>query len=80
MLHCATVHAAEIQVNSPDGQVVLTLTDAGGLSNSVFSDGREVVARTRFGIIADGVDFGADVMLKKSSSRGIRGKTIPNRT
>ena len=60
---CATVPAAEIKVSSPDGKAVITVTDAGGLSYAVTFDGREVVAKSRFGIIADGVDLGADVKL-----------------
>jgi alpha-glucosidase len=68
---CAAVQAAEIKVSSPDGKAVVAVTDAGGLSYSVFFDGREVVSQSRFGIIANGVDLGADVTLKKSSSRRI---------
>ncbi len=68
---CATVRAAEIKVSSPDGKAVITVTDAGGLSYAVTFDGREVVAKSRFGIIADGVDLGASVTLGKSSSRKI---------
>ena len=68
---CATVQAAEIKVSSPDGKAVITVTDAGGLSYAVTLDGREVVAKSRFGIIADGVDLGADVKLGKTSSHKI---------
>jgi len=42
------------------------------LSYSVLLDGREVVAKSRFGIIADGVDLGADAKLGRSSSLTIR--------
>ena len=69
---CATVQAAEVKVNSPDGKAVITVTDAGGLSYAVTFDGREVVAKSRFGIIADDVDLGADAKLGKTSSRKIR--------
>jgi alpha-glucosidase len=69
--HCATVQAAEIKVSSPDGKVIITVTDAGGLSYSVTLDGREVVGKSRFGIVADGVDLGADVKLGKTSSHKI---------
>jgi alpha-glucosidase len=69
---CTTVQAAEIKVSSPDGKAVITVTDAGGLSYAVTFDGREVVAKSRFGIIADDVDLGADVKLGKTSSRKIR--------
>ena len=69
---CATVQAVEIKVSSPDGKAVITVTDAGGLSYSVTFDGREVVAKSRFGIVADDVDLGADVKLGKTSSRKIR--------
>jgi alpha-glucosidase len=69
---CATVQAAEIKVSSPDGKAVITVTDAGGLSYTVAFDGREVVAKSRFGIVADAVDLGAEVTLGKSSSHTIR--------
>jgi alpha-glucosidase len=68
---CATAQAAEIKVSSPDGKAVITVTDAGGLSYAITFDGREVVAKSRFGIIADDVDLGADVKLGKTSSRKI---------
>ncbi len=68
---CAASQAAEIEVKSPDGNAVVTVTDAGGLSYSVRFDGREVVAKSRFGIIADGVDLGAEAKLGKSTSRSI---------
>ena len=71
VLFCATIHAAEIKVSSPDGKAVITVTDAGGLSYAVTFDGREVVAKSRFGIIADDVDLGADVKLGKTSSHKI---------
>lgn len=71
---CALAQAAEVRVKSPDGKVVVAVTDAGGLSYSVFLDGREVVSKSRFGILSDRVDLGADVTLKKSSSRRIREK------
>ena len=69
---CATIQAAEIKVSSPDGKAVITVTDAGGLSYSVTLDGREVVGKSRFGIVADAVDLGAGVKLGKTSSRKIR--------
>lgn len=69
-------HATEIKVSSPDGKAVIAVTDVGGLSYSVFFHGREVVAKSRFGIVTDGVDLGADVELKKASSRRIR-ETYP---
>jgi hypothetical protein len=51
---CVTVQAAEIKVSSPDGKAVVSLTDDGGLSYSIFFDGRDVVSKSRFGIVADG--------------------------
>ena len=72
VLFCATVQGAKVRVKSPDGKAVIVVTDAGGLSYTVLFDGREVVDKSRFGIVADGVDLGADVALKKSSSRRIR--------
>jgi alpha-glucosidase len=70
----ATLQAAEIKVNSPDGKAVITVTDAGGLSYTVSLDGREVVGKSRFGIVSDGVDLGADAKLGRSSSHRIREK------
>ena len=71
VLFCATIHAAEIKVSSPDGKAVITVTDASGLSYAVTFDGREVVAKSRFSIIADNVDLGVDVKLGKTSSHKI---------
>jgi len=71
ILFCAAAQATEIKVASPDGKAVVTMTDVGGLNYTVTFDGREVVAKSRFGIIADGVDLGADVKLGKSSSKKI---------
>ena len=58
MLFCAAIQATEIKVSSPDGKAVITVTDSGGLNYTVTFDGREVVAKSRFGIIADNVDLG----------------------
>src|ERR1039457_3978117 len=69
---CAAAQAAEIRVSSPDGKAVITVTDSGGLKYAITFDGREVVAKSRFGIVADDVDLGADVKLGKTSSRRIR--------
>ncbi len=69
---CSAVQATEVKVSSPDGKAVVVVTDAGGLNYSVLFGGREVVGKSRFGIISDGVDLGADVKLGKSSSRKIR--------
>jgi alpha-glucosidase len=68
---CAMAQAAEIKISSPDGKAVIIVTDAGGLSYSVLFDGREVVNKSRFGIVADGVDLGVDAKLGKSSSHRI---------
>jgi alpha-glucosidase len=68
----ATVQSAEVAVKSPDGTAVITVTDDGGLSYSVFLDGRAVVNKSRFGIISDGIDLGAGARLGKTSSRKIR--------
>ncbi len=64
-------HASELKVKSPDGKTVITVTDEGGLSYSVASHGREIVNKSRYGIIADGVDLGEKVALGKSSSHKI---------
>ena len=69
---CAAAQAAEIKVSSPDGKAVIMVTDAGGLNYAITFDGREVVAKSRFGIIADDVDLGAEVKLGKTTSRKIR--------
>ncbi len=69
---CVAVHAAEVNVRSPDGKVRVIVSDGGGLSYSVLLDGSEVVGKSRFGIVADGVDLGADARLGKSSSHRIR--------
>jgi alpha-glucosidase len=71
ILFCAAAQAADIKVKSPDGKVVIAVTDTGGLNYTVTLDGHEVVTHSRFGIIADGVDLGADVKLGKSSSHTI---------
>jgi alpha-glucosidase len=71
ILSVAAVQSAEVKVNSPDGKAVITVTDNGGLSYTVFFDGREAVSQSRFGIVADGVDLGASVTLGKTSSRKI---------
>jgi alpha-glucosidase len=68
----AAARGAEIKVKSPDGKIVINVTDTGGLAYSVLLDGREVVAKSRFGIVSDGTDLGADVKLDKSSSQTIR--------
>lgn len=68
----APVHSAEVTVRSPDRKAVVTVTDEAGLSYSVTFDGREVVGKSRFGIVADGVDLGAEATLGKSTSRRIR--------
>lgn len=71
LLLCAAVQATEIKVKSPNGRAVIVVTDTGGLNYSVTLDGREVVAKSRLGIVADGVDLGAEVKLGKSSSHKI---------
>ena len=72
ILSVAAVQSTEVKVNSPDRKVVVTVTDHGGLSYTVSLDGREVVGQSRFGIITDGVDLGANVTLGKASTRKIR--------
>jgi alpha-glucosidase len=68
----AAVQSAEIKVTSPDGKVVVAVTDTGGLSYSITLDRREVVSQSRFGIVADGVDLGAHAKLGRTSSHKIR--------
>jgi len=65
------VQSSVVNVVSPNGHAVITVTDVGGLSYSVSFDGHEILDKSRFGVIADGVDFGADAKLGKSSSRKI---------
>jgi alpha-glucosidase len=69
---CCAAPAAEVAVKSPDDKAVVTVTDDGGLSYSVFLDGREIVGKSRFGIVSDGVDLGGDAKLGKSTSRKLR--------
>jgi len=66
---CGAATAAEIKVASPDGKVAVVVADTGGLNYSVFFDGRAVVNKSRYGVIADGLDLGADVKLGKTVSR-----------
>ena len=56
-----SVAATEIKVKSPDGRAVITVGNSGGLNYSMTFDGREIVGKSRFGIIADDVDLGAEV-------------------
>lgn len=72
ILFVSVFQAAEVKVKSPDGKAVITVTDVAGLSYAVTFDGREVIPRSRFGIVADDVDLGAEVKLGKASSRRIR--------
>jgi len=79
ILFCATlaffvanIQSAEVVVKSPDRNVVVTVTDDGGLNYSVAFEGRTVVEKSRFGIIADGVDLGVNATLVKSASHNIR--------
>ncbi|HWC59265.1 MAG TPA: glycoside hydrolase family 97 catalytic domain-containing protein [Verrucomicrobiae bacterium] len=67
----ANSHSAEVVVRSPDRNVVITVTDDGGLSYSVVFEGRTVINKSRFGIIADGADLGRNATLGKFSSRKI---------
>ncbi|HYG22069.1 MAG TPA: glycoside hydrolase family 97 catalytic domain-containing protein [Verrucomicrobiae bacterium] len=72
ILFAAAVQSAAVKVKSPDGKVMVTVTDTGGLSYSVVFDKREVVSTSRFGIISDGVDLGEGVKLGKTASRKLR--------
>ena len=63
---CFIASAAEVVVKSPDDKAVVTVTDDGGLSYSVFFDGHEVVGKSRFGIVSDDVDLGANAKLGKA--------------
>ncbi|HWC60839.1 MAG TPA: glycoside hydrolase family 97 catalytic domain-containing protein [Verrucomicrobiae bacterium] len=67
----ADVIAAEIKVASPDGKVAITVADTRGLNYSVSLDGRPMVNPSRYGIIANEVDLGADVKFGKTASRKI---------
>jgi hypothetical protein len=71
-LFVVNAQSVEIVVKSPDRKVVATVTDAGALSYSVSLDGRDVVRKSRFGIVSDGVDLCANVTLGKSASHTIR--------
>ena len=67
----ASADAVEVTVKSPDGKAAITVTDDRGLSYSVFLDGRKAVDKSRFGIVSEGVDLGADAKLGQTSSRKI---------
>ncbi len=67
----ADIQSAEVVVKSPDRNVVVTVTDDGGLNYSVAFEGRTVVEKSRFGIVADGVDLGMNATLGKTSSHKI---------
>jgi len=69
---CAAASAAEVSVKSPDGKVAVKVTDTAALSYSVTLDGREVVASSRLGIVADGVDLGAGAAMGKTKTQKIR--------
>ena len=71
VLLAANVQSAEVTVKSPDRKVVVAVTDDGGLSYSVLFDDRKVIGKSRFGIVSDGVDLGADAKLGNSSSHKI---------
>jgi alpha-glucosidase len=71
-LLAAVAQSAEVRVASPDGKTIITLSDEGGLRYTVSFNGATVVEKSRFGIVSDGVDLGADARLGKSSSRKIR--------
>lgn len=62
---------AAVTVKSPDGKVVVSVSDDGGLCYAIKFDNREVVTKSRFGIVANDIDLGAEVKLGKTSSRKI---------
>lgn len=70
-IHSFDARATDAVIKSPDGNIAVTVTDEGGLGYSVRMDGREVVARSRFGIVVDGVDLGAEARLSRPSMRKV---------
>jgi alpha-glucosidase len=67
-----SVNAANVDVKSPDGKVMVRVDDSGGgLTYSVSLDGRQVVEPSRFGIVTDGADLGGDAKLGATTSRKI---------
>jgi len=71
VLFAIAAHSSEVKVKSPDGKTVVTVSDDGGLNYSIASHGREVMGKSHFGIVSDGVDLGGKVVLGKSSSHKI---------
>ena len=60
----AAMRAAEESLASPDGQVVVTVSDTAGLSYRVEFDGRPVIVESRLGLdFAGGFSFGRESQL-----------------
>ena len=72
----ASAEAAEMMVKLPEYDAVVTVMDDGGLSCTVAFNGREVVAKSRCGIIADEVGLGANVTLKQASTHTTHRTTL----
>ena len=59
LLATTLIFAAEHQVSSPDGTLVVTLDDAQGLTYRVAVDGKPLLVSSQLGLVfADGVEFG----------------------
>ena len=62
------VNAKELKVTSPDGRLVVTLNDNGGIPvYSATYDGNEAIKPSRLGLITNVGDFSAGLTFKKSS-------------
>lgn len=62
------VNAKELKVTSPDGRLVVTLNDNGGIPvYSATYDGNEAIKPSRLGLITNVGDFSSGLTFKKSS-------------
>ena len=65
LMACVTAQAQDIEVKSPDGQLVMTLhTDGGRAAYSVTLDGRQMLTRSCLGLTSDLGDFTQGLTLK----------------
>ncbi|RYX83121.1 glycoside hydrolase family 97 protein [bacterium] len=64
LMCCGAVHAAQNQVKSPDGKIILTLSDHDGLNYGVSVDGKTTIERSRLGLEFEGEQrFGPTAIL-----------------
>ena len=66
------VNAKELKVTSPDGRLVVTLNDNGGIPvYSATYDGNEAIKPSRLGLITNVGDFSAGLTFKKSKTHEV---------